>query len=202
MRKNDYIQKDPFEHIDQIRHEKKTRTSISGEDVARMRRACLNDRERVIVEVLVGSGLRVSELSGLKISDINFRNNSAHVIGKCNKHRTIYLTPDAMIAIERYVGRSDSLDRHLILDRTGKKGVTTRTLERIVCKIAERAGCNTTARITPHVLRHTFATGLVSRGCPITSVQKMLGHSNINTTMVYTHIVEDAVRYDFIRHST
>lgn len=200
MHRNEYISKNPFDRIDKIHNEKKTRTSICGEDVARLRNACTNDRERVIIEVLIGSGLRVSELVGLRVDDIDFRTSTGYVLGKGNKRRKVYFTPEAIVAMERYLENCTTKNRYLVVSSRGNKGVTTRTIERAIDAVVERANCRDGRKITPHVLRHTFATGLVTRGCPITSVQRMLGHSNLNTTMVYTHISDESVRYDFMRH--
>lgn len=154
-------------------------------------------RDRAIVGLLYSSGLRVSELVGLNKDSINLKRREFRVRGKGQKDRPVFISDDAAILVENYLtARTDSLRPLFIryggaehVDNSGDYGrLTSRSIQRIVAHYASLAGITKT--VSPHTLRHSFATGLLMNGADIRSVQVMLGHSNIATTQVYTHVTD------------
>lgn len=160
-------------------------------------------RDRAILETLFSAGLRVSEIVNLNIDDINLTTGEFTVLGKGGKARIVYLSDSAKRWISRYlVTRKDDF-KPLFLRYSGKKmdegdkdgkslRLTVRSVQRLVKKYVLRAGIAVDA--TPHTLRHTFATGLLREGADLRSVQELLGHSNVSTTQIYTHITDPQLR--------
>jgi site-specific recombinase XerD len=156
-------------------------------------------RDRAILEMLFSTGLRVSELAALT-NDIDFSVDEFSIRGKGGKVRVVFISPDARNAVMNYMKNRKDMDEALFVkvdeEGRGRKGktsaLTRRTIERIVKHYAIKAGIS--KKVTPHVIRHCFATGLLSNGADIRSVQVMLGHANIATTQVYTHVTDKQLR--------
>lgn len=145
-------------------------------------------RDIAIIELLFSTGLRVSELCSLS-NDLDLTQNEISVRGKGSKVRVVFITDDAMNAVKEY--KTKFLEgKKLVNDKLFP--VTPRTIERIVKKYAIIAGIS--KKITPHILRHSFATNLLQNGADIRSVQAMLGHSNISTTQIYTHVTDSHLK--------
>ncbi|MDI6890786.1 MAG: tyrosine recombinase XerC [Thermodesulfovibrionales bacterium] len=145
-------------------------------------------RDRAILELLYSSGLRVSELSGLNVDDINTREGLLKVKGKGRKERIVPVGSKAIDAIKSYMVERiplKSKNRALFLNRTGTR-LTERGARRIVVKYARMIGIN--GQIGPHTLRHTFATHLLQSGADLRVIQELLGHSSLSTTQKYTHL--------------
>ena len=148
-------------------------------------------RDRAILELLFSTGLRVSELTNLNIDSINLKNGEFSVRGKGDKIRLVFLSTSAKIALNEYLPRRKDVLPALFISLSKNvetSRLTPRSVQRIVKRYAVRAGI--VKPITPHTLRHSFATDLLRNGADIRSVQAMLGHSNITTTQVYTHITD------------
>ena len=155
-------------------------------------------RDRAIIELLFSGGLRVSELVGLNRDSVNLERREFVVRGKGSKDRPIFISKAAAERIQDYLdARTDSLaplflnnSRNLqVVDTSGNyRRLTTRSVERIVQKYARMAGI--TKHVSPHTLRHSFATDLLMNGADIRSVQTMLGHADISTTQIYTHVTD------------
>ena len=149
-------------------------------------------RDRAILETLFSTGLRVSELARLERDHVNLKREEFTVTGKGGKRRIVFLADRARAALRSYLNRRADISPFLFVghDRAKKARedmpLSPRSVERIVDKYARRAGV--TKRVSPHTMRHTFATDLLRGGADIRSVQAMLGHSSITTTQVYTHI--------------
>lgn len=153
-------------------------------------------RNRTILEVLFSTGLRVSELVGLNRDQVNLRTGEFGVIGKGGKGRVVFLSTNAKEWLQKYFDRRNDPYRPLFLRYSGPKSddelndekqrLSVRSIERMIEKYRLIAGIP--IRIGPHVLRHSYATDLLSHGADIRSVQEMLGHKNIATTQIYTHI--------------
>ena len=153
-------------------------------------------RDRAMLEVLYGSGLRVSELATLKLAEINLEDGFLVCRGKGGKERIVPLGRTACAAIKRYLAevrpRLDGGGREeLFLSRRGRP-FTRQGVWKLLRQHAAAAGL--AARISPHVLRHSFATHLLERGADLRSVQLMLGHSQITTTQIYTHVSRERLR--------
>ncbi len=154
-------------------------------------------RDRAILELLFSSGLRVSELVGLDRDHINLKRREFMVRGKGQKDRPIFISPEAAAWVERYLTQRSDTARPLFIRYSGTKQVdlsgnfqrlTVRSVQRIVARCALLAGI--TKHVSPHTLRHSFATNLLMNGADLRSVQAMLGHSNIATTQIYTHVTD------------
>ncbi|NCO68052.1 MAG: tyrosine recombinase XerC [Nitrospirae bacterium CG_4_10_14_0_8_um_filter_41_23] len=145
-------------------------------------------RDRAILELLYSSGIRVSELSGLNIDDLNIKGNLIKVRGKGRKERIVPVGSKAIDAIKSYMIERmliKSKDRALFLNRMGTR-LTDRGVRRIVVKYAKALGIS--GQIGPHTLRHTFATHLLQGGADLRVIQELLGHSSLSTTQKYTHL--------------
>ena len=159
-------------------------------------------RDRAILEVLFSTGLRVSELVSLKLKSLNLTRGEMSVLGKGKKLRVVFLSKDALYWLDQYVtkrgiakddnGTFVSSEDEPLFASTGKRRVSVRTVERIVSKYAVAAGI--TKKVSPHTLRHSYATDLLISGADIRSVQSLLGHSSITTTQVYTHVTDQHLR--------
>lgn len=154
-----------------------------------------NLRDSAILELLFSTGLRVSELCALN-SDIDLTQESLSVRGKGDKVRVVFISPTAKNAVTAYLkARKDMAEALFVNVPIGKSipsRLTPRSVERIIKQCAIKAGI--TKKVTPHVLRHVFATDLLSNGADIRSVQQLLGHASINTTQIYTHITDSHLR--------
>jgi len=154
-------------------------------------------RDRAILELLFSSGLRVSELVGLDRDHINLKRKEFMVRGKGQKDRPIFISDAAAFWLEKYLDERQDNTRPLFVRYSGKKSVdlsgnfhrlTARSVQRLVAQYALLAGI--TKHVSPHTLRHSFATDLLMNGADLRSVQAMLGHSNIATTQIYTHVTD------------
>jgi len=154
-------------------------------------------RDRAFLETLYATGMRISELANLKIDNVNLEVGFVRCIGKGNKERIIPLGKKAIQNINRYlqISRPKLLNKKesefLFLNRFGKK-ISRQSLWKIIKRYARDAGIK--KPIKPHILRHSFATHLLERGADLRSVQEMLGHANISTTQIYTHINKDRLK--------
>ncbi|KKP87059.1 MAG: Tyrosine recombinase xerC [Candidatus Roizmanbacteria bacterium GW2011_GWA2_35_8] len=159
-------------------------------------------RDRAILEVLFSTGLRVSELTGLNRESINIENGEFGVIGKGGKARVVFLSKNAKEWLSRYLKSRDDPYQPLFIRYAGPRpaeGLTSeklrlsaRSVERMIDKYRKISGL--LFRIGPHVLRHSFATDLLNHGADLRSVQEMLGHKNISTTQIYTHVTNFRLR--------
>lgn len=154
-------------------------------------------RDKAILEMLFSTGLRVSELCSLD-RYIDLTRDELSVRGKGSKVRVVFISPDAREAVKKYLDARKDMHEALFVriskNESGKKDQTMdrRSIERIVKECAIKAGI--TKKVTPHVIRHCFATDLLGNGADIRSVQVMLGHANIATTQIYTHITDKQLR--------
>ncbi|MFA7314601.1 MAG: site-specific tyrosine recombinase/integron integrase [Candidatus Magasanikbacteria bacterium] len=157
-------------------------------------------RDKAILELLFSTGLRVSELANLKIEDVNLKRDEFTILGKGGKSRIVFLSDDAKTWLQKYLDTRKDMNNYLFIShdkRFGKQKdhdepLTPRSIQRIVQKHALNAGI--TKQVTPHTMRHSYATDLLQNGADIRSVQSMLGHSSITTTQIYTHITDKELR--------
>ena len=147
-------------------------------------------RDRAILELFFSTGLRVSELCALN-RDLDLTRDEFSVRGKGEKIRVVFLSGDAKDAIKAYEKKRGDVEEALFIS-TSNTRLTPRSIERIVKSYAIKAGI--TRKVTPHVIRHSFATDLLENGADLRSVQALLGHANIATTQVYTHITDKHLR--------
>ncbi len=154
----------------------------------------LHIRNRAIIELLYGTGIRASELVGLDVEDINLQNATIKVFGKRKKERIIPLGKKAISALNKYLCSREALspkDNALFVSNRGTR-LTQRALQMIVNKILDQLA--QVSKKSPHTLRHTFATHLLQKGADLRAVQELLGHSNIATTQIYTHLTPEDIK--------
>ncbi len=156
-------------------------------------------RDKAILELLFSTGLRVSELASLKVEDVNLKQDEFTVVGKGQKHRVVFLSDRAKKAVRTYLDKRRDTSPFMFVrhDRakaaqTEAQPLTPRSVQRIVDRYAREAGI--TKRVTPHTLRHTYATDLLRNGADIRAVQSLLGHASITTTQVYTHVTDKELK--------
>ncbi|OGD41566.1 hypothetical protein A3I82_02320 [Candidatus Azambacteria bacterium RIFCSPLOWO2_02_FULL_42_10] len=171
---------------------------LENNELERLLNAPDNLRDRAILELLFSTGLRVSELCALNRDSINFKSGEFAVRGKGDKVRLVFLSDTAKTAMKNYLEKRGDIDPALFI-RGGKNPakennprLTSRSIERMVKHYSAKAGLS--KKITPHSLRHSFATDLLMNGADIRSVQELLGHSSIITTQIYTHITNKQLR--------
>jgi site-specific recombinase XerD len=156
-------------------------------------------RDKAILELLFSTGLRVSELCKLKRENINLKRDEFTVRGKGSKLRVVFLSDSAKKALAAYLDKRGDVAPYMFVraDRAIERGsadepLTPRSVQRLVAHYARAAGI--TKKITPHTMRHSYATDLLRNGADIRSVQSMLGHSSITTTQIYTHVTNQQLR--------
>jgi site-specific recombinase XerD len=159
-------------------------------------------RDRAILEVLFSTGLRVSEMMKLDRDKIDLKQREFGIIGKGRRPRVVFLTERAATWLDRYVKSREDANKPLWIRLSGKKAdptsssekmrLTVRTIQRIVEKYRLMAGLP--VKVSPHVLRHSFATSLLQNGADLRSVQEMLGHKNVSTTQIYTHVTNPQLK--------
>ncbi|KKP69926.1 hypothetical protein A2X44_01810 [candidate division CPR3 bacterium GWF2_35_18] len=155
-------------------------------------------RDKAILETLFSTGLRVAELIALNTDQINFSSREIGVVGKGNKPRVVFLSDNAVMALQRYLNKRKDKEKALFVNYRGKipeageRRLSTRSVERLIKKYVLQAGIPISA--TPHTMRHSFATDLLMQGADLRSVQELLGHSNIATTQIYTHVTNKQLK--------
>ncbi len=186
---------------------------LSIEDVGRLIDATGSEknkitsyRDRAILEMLFSTGLRISELTSIKKDQINLKRGEFSVRGKGDKIRVVFISPAAALSVQKYLDeRKDNSKalfvRHKVTESVEKQmesmsdetaGLTPRSVQRLLKKYAKVAGI--VKKITPHTLRHSFATDLLANGADIRAVQEMLGHASISTTQIYTHLTNKRLK--------
>lgn len=154
-------------------------------------------REKLILEILYGSGIRVSEVVNIKLKDIDLNNKTILIYGKGSKERIVSFGEYAKDIIEKYInnGRKlllNNLESDYLVVGKNKPNLTTRRIEQIIDDIIKRTSIK--LNITPHMFRHTFATHLLDNGCDLLAVQELLGHTSLSSTEIYTHVSNEHLR--------
>jgi integrase/recombinase XerC len=206
--KNGMVEANPLEGIATPKREKTIPAYLSVDEIFRLldsieTDSLLVERNRAIFETLYSSGLRVSELAGLNVFDVDAESGQLRVLGKGGKERLVPVGARALNSIFRYRERLQaesgiSPEANGALFLNAQKGrLTTRSVARILKKVA--AACGILTPVSPHTLRHTFATHLLDSGADLRSVQEMLGHKNLSTTQKYTHVSIDRLMETYDR---
>ena len=147
-------------------------------------------KRRLLIEMFYSTGCRVSEIINIKVKDIDFLNKKIRIMGKGSKDRIVYYGDYAKKYLDKYLSKGLNKD-YLFVNKHGDK-YTVEEIELIVKDIMKHLSIKT--HVTPHTLRHTFATHLLNNGADIRSVQELLGHSNLSTTGIYTHVSSDRLK--------
>jgi integrase/recombinase XerD len=202
LRREESIDHDPTAELHGPPRGRRLPNVLSRDEVALLLRgprgtSPLALRDRALLELMYACGLRVSEVVGLLVGDVDLEERMLRARGKGSKERIVPIGREAAEAVHAYCGRARpglvgrSSENHLFVNHRGL-GLTRQGLHRIVVKHARKAGLRT--RMTPHTLRHTFATHLLSGGCDLRSLQEMLGHADLTTTQIYTHLSSERLR--------
>ena len=158
-------------------------------------------QERLIIELLYSTGIRVSELVNIKIKDIKIKENQINILGKGNKERIVLFGEKAKEIIKLYINAykeefaGNISNQYLLINKKGKQ-LTTNKIELIVKDVLRKSALK--LNISPHTLRHTFATHMLDSGADLKSVQELLGHENLKTTAIYTHISNERLKQVFL----
>lgn len=195
----DYISKNPCRPIKPIKYSSEPRQPLNGVEMEMLRNACQTIRDRALVEFLYSTGCRVSELIRVDVSDIDFDQKEVLLFGKRSKYRTSYINAKCEVALRQYIRtRVDSNDGSLFCsDRAPHKRLSRKTIEDVIRNLGIRAGID--RPVFPHLIRHTVATDGLNRGMDITEVQKFLGHENINTTLIYSHVSNEKAKQGYMK---
>lgn len=191
----------PTQLVDSPRLARKLPSLLTQEEVVRLLgtpdvATARGVRDSAMLEVMYAAGLRVSELVGLELSDLNLRAGCLNVLGKGRKRRLVPLGRRACAALDRYLTEVRGVlarpDERKVFLTSRRKGMTRQAFWKRIKQYAAAAGIR--KRMTPHMLRHSFATHLLQGGADLRAVQTMLGHADISTTQIYTHVTGDHLR--------
>lgn len=199
---------DPMQHIDTPKKVQKLPSTLSLTEVERLIETPdttknLGIRDRAILEVMYATGMRVSELVGLKLSDLHLSLGLVQTLGKGDKERIIPLGDYAIQWLERYLDEARPLlvanpsETHVFVNHHGT-GLSRQGIWKNLKQLVREAGIN--KEVTPHTLRHSFATHLLENGADLRTVQELLGHADISTTQIYTHITKKRMTDVYKRH--
>jgi integrase/recombinase XerD len=202
LRRQGLLEEDPTVHLRAPRQNRKLPQVLSRDEVARLLEQPRGTeppalRDRALLEVMYACGLRASEATGLEVQDVDVEDGVLRARGKGSKERLVPIGSTAGAALTAYLRRGrprlagDRLEPKLFLNHRGS-GLTRQGLYKIVQRHARSAGL--AAKMSPHTLRHTFATHLLAGGCDLRSLQEMLGHADIATTQLYTHLSAERLK--------
>lgn len=199
---NGYINLNIFKLISNPKLEKKLPSFLSYEEIRIVLDSIDTDnilsiRNKMVIELLYATGIRVSELRNIKINDIDFNNKSIKVFGKGSKERIVFFGDYAYDAIKLYLDNGELKSEYLILNNKGKQ-ISVRGIELIIKNVIDKACIKT--KVSPHTFRHTFATHMLNNGCPLKSVQELLGHASLSSTEIYTHITDDYIKSEYLKN--
>ena len=203
-----FIKEDPAATIESPKFRQSLPYFLSVEEVERLlaqpdTSSAIGLRDKAIIELMYSTGIRVSELAGIRVGDLQMEAGCLRCIGKGNKERLVPVGKKALAVVEAYMKKSrpellkDNSSANLFLNQRG------RPMDRVmIWKMMGRYGRKAALRkpLKPHTLRHSFATHLLDRGADLRSVQMMLGHSDISTTQIYTHVVEERLKQVYKAH--
>jgi len=182
-----------LENIRPVKYERIQKEPLSSRELLLIRQACSTIKDKALIEFLYSTGIRVSELVNIKKDDVDLLKNEVIVLGKGNKHRKAYLNDATNYYLKQYLTtRLDDTEELFVSLRAPHGKLTKAGVERLVAKIGENAKLE--RKITPHLFRHTCATNLLQRGMDITEIQRILGHENIATTMIYSKNLDEDIK--------
>ncbi len=198
LEEENYILKSPMRRIHKIKTNQQVKEIVSDEDIERLRDHCFNPRDLAIIDLLYSTGIRVGELVNLNISDVNFETRECIVLGKGGKERKVYFDAKAKLHLQNYLNKRKDDNPALFVtldcphDRMKISGIEIR-----VRQLGRSLNLN---KIHPHKFRRTMATRAIDKGMPIEQVQRLLGHSQIDTTMQYAMVNQNNVKASHRRY--
>lgn len=205
--KNNIVTTNPFKNIKNPKKEKKLPNFIKYEELEEILKTCHSDdplgiRNQLIIELFYSTGIRISELINIKVSDIDFSNNIIKVLGKGDKERIVYFGTYALESINKYLNESRDIllkgkqSQYLFINHLGNH-LTDRGVRDIMERVIKESTVKN--KISPHTLRHTFATHMLNEGADLKTVQELLGHSSLSTTGIYTHVSNERLRNIYLK---
>ncbi len=191
-----HLKANPISSVSSPKQEKHLPMFLTEEEVKNLIEAAKTDderglRDRAILETFYSSGMRISELAGLNTEDVDFISGVAKVMGKGKKERMVPMGDTAISAIRAYLKSRKKTAEALFLNKNGRR-LSDRGIRGMVDKYMHRVSSK--HGISPHTLRHSFATHLLNRGADLRSVQELLGHANLSTTQIYTHLTTERLK--------
>lgn len=194
----DNIRKSPMRKIKSLKIDKlRSRHPLTAEQLELVRDGCRGYKEKALVEFLVSSGCRVSEVAGLRVDDIDWRDRKCKVIGKGNKERTVFFSVRAKLMLQLYIAERRGGEALFASSRAPYEPLTDRGIEKMISKLGKRIGME--RPLYPHLMRHTFASHALNCGMELTIIQHLLGHSDPKTTLIYAEIDPIRVQYEYNR---
>jgi len=187
----------PCANLAPIKCAKVVRLPYSDVELEQLREACTTTRNRAIMDFLLATGCRVSEMCGLDRADIDFERGEVIVLGKGNKERTVFLTDIAMLHLRRYLAERTDSSPALFAGRCSDR-IKPNAVRKMLHAAAERAGV---ADVHPHRFRRTLATNLIGHGMPIQDVASVLGHDKLDTTLTYTYRKKDDIHSNYKKYA-
>jgi len=186
------FQRNPTENIKRPKRERKIPAVLTKEEIKALIDSTENKKSRLMISMLYACGMRVSELTGLKIKEINFEEGIGQIRqGKGRKDRTFNIPETLALRLKKQAEMQKENNQEYLF--TGAKGpLSSRNIQKIVVKSAQKAGIKKS--VHPHTLRHSFATHLLENNTDIRKIQELLGHADLNTTQIYTHISQEELK--------
>lgn len=192
----EYIPKNPSKKIKQTKEPKRLRHPLSDEEIELLRQACISDREKALIEFLISTGCRLSEVVGINVDDINWYEMSLNVIGKGNKERKVYFNVKAKILIKKYLSSRKGENKALFIrNKSPFTRLGGRSIENEINRVAART--NIEKSVFPHLFRHSFATKNINAGMPLSIIQSLMGHESADTTLIYAEISDETVKHEY-----
>ena len=193
-----FIPKNPAAGVDPIKIEKKIKKAYSDEELEKIRRKCENIRDLAIVEFLYATGVRISEMCALNREDVHINEREIIVFGKGAKEREVYMTPISCMYLKAYLNeRTDDCEALFVSARGDHKRLMPSGVQAMLRKIGKEVGVE---KCHPHRFRRTLATNLLRKGMPLQEVQLVLGHTKVETTLIYCEVDKDSVKADHRRY--
>ena len=187
------IKKNPMSKI-----KKGARQALSVEELERLRDACKGYREKALVEFLVSTGCRLSEVAQLRAADLDLVGRTVKVTGKGDKDRVVYFSVRARLMIQEYFVARKGGDGLFCSSKSPYAPLKPRAIQRLIRAVSERAGLD--KRVHPHLLRHTFATHALNSGMDVTVIQRLLGHEDVATTQIYAELNDETVKHQYTKY--
>lgn len=193
------IKKNPMSKIKSLKLDKKgARQALSVEELERLRDACKGYREKALVEFLVSTGCRLSEVAQLRAADLDLVGRTVKVTGKGDKDRVVYFSVRARLMIQEYFVARKGGDGLFCSSKSPYEPLKPRAIQRLIRAVSERAGLD--RRVHPHLLRHTFATHALNSGMDVTVIQRLLGHEDVSTTQIYAELNDETVKHQYNKY--
>lgn len=191
MQNEGYISRNPMANVAKIKYTINQKPALDQTELEKLRDVCRTDQERCLVEVLYSTGCRISEALSIKVDDIkmDLPHPECRVLGKGKKYRTVYFSPRALSTIRKYLASRRHESKWLFVNDRGGEQMQRQNAEKKFRELREIAGLDN-KRVSPHTMRHTLASH-TSKIAPVQVVQKILGHSRIDTTMIYVETSQD-----------